>query len=217
MLSDMSHHYPGGHGTGVGLLTGVRPEHMRQRDIRNSISLDQEVAAQLQSPTRLQSLTLGKTGLSWNRRGVVVPAESSAVRIFKQLFITGSPDQIAREISRIKNGHSILDGVRDQAKSLALKLGGADRDWIDLMLNSIREAEQQLQQEEAWALKPKPEVEVKPFTDDYHGEKLVQRERQWFDLVHLALQTDSSRVITLNIHSHVNVNVDVQVIGKTTS
>ena len=39
------------------------------------------------------------------------------------------------------------------------------------------------------------------------------RERQWFDLVHLALQTDSTRVISLNLHSHAAVSIDGQQIG----
>ena len=51
---------------------------------------------------------------------------------------------------RIQNGQSILDGVRDQARSLAATLGAADRQRLDLLLTSIREAEQRLQQDEDW-------------------------------------------------------------------
>ena len=66
------------------------------------------------------------------------------------------------------------------------------------MLTSIREAEQRLQQDQAWVTKPKPKVEAKPLTDDYLADpQMLDRERQWFDLVHLALQTDSTRVIAL--------------------
>ena len=213
VISGMSHHYGGGHGTLAGLLTGVKPEDMRQGNIRNSISLDQEVAARINSPTRYSSLILGAPGLSWNRKGVVIPAEGRATRMFKQLFVTGTPAEIASEVARIENGRSILDGVREQAKSLALRLGNSDRRRIDLLMNSIREAEERLQQDGEWVLKPKPEVDVKPFTDDYYGVKLIERERQWFDLVHLALQTDSTRAITLNLYSHGNVNIKGQEIG----
>ena len=213
VISGMSHHYNGGHGTLAGLLTGVRPEDMRQGDIRNSISLDQEVATRSAAPTRFSSLTLGSTGLSWNSRGVVIPAEGRATRVFKQLFIDGTPAEVAGEMSRIANGQSILDGVREQAKSLTGKLGKPDRRRIDLLLNSIREAEHRLQQDSDWVLKPKPQVDVKPFSNDYQGVTLIERERQWFDLVHLALQTDTTRTITLNIYSHGNVSIDGQTIG----
>ena len=76
------------------------------------------------------------------------------------------------------------------------------------MMTSIREAEQRLQQDQAWVLKPKPKVQAKPPTDDYHSDlRTLDRERQWFDLVHLALQTDSTRVIALWIWSHGRVDV----------
>lgn len=213
VFSGMSHHYGGGHGTRIGLMTGVHPDFMRQGNIRNTISLDQEVASQLNAPTRYASLILGTPGLAWNRKGVVIPSETRATMLFKQLFIDGTPAEISRETSRIASGQSILDGVREQAKGLSGQLGAADRDRIDLLMSSIREAEQRLQQDQQWVRKPKPKVNVKPFTNDYSGPTLIERERQWFDLVHLALQTDSTRVISLNIHSHAGVSIDGQQIG----
>jgi hypothetical protein len=212
VFSGMSHHYGGGHGTGAGLFTGVAPEYMRQGDIRNTISLDQQVAAHFKAPTRYASLTLGKPGLSWNRKGVAIPPEGRASRVFKQLFVMGTKTEIAHEVSRIENGQSILDGVREQANTLARQLGASDRDRIDLLLTSIREAEQRLQQDQQWVLKPKPKVDMKPFTDPSAGQ-LIEKERQWFDLVHLALQTDSTRVISLNIYSHANVSIKGEQIG----
>src|SRR5262249_31187283 len=199
--------YPGGHHAEVALLTGVAPEGVRDMgDIRNTISLDQEVAERLGSATRFPYLSLGSGGtgaLSWNRKGVKVPAEGRATQVFKQLFIDGTPQEVAREIERIQNGQSILDGVRAQARSLAKTLGPADRQRLDLLLASIREAEQRLQQDQAWVKKPKPKVAVKPLTDDHiASQRMLDRERQWYDLVHLALQTDSTRVVALWLWSH---------------
>jgi hypothetical protein len=204
VFSGMSHRgYNAGHGTEVALLTGVGPEGMRPGDVRNTISLDQEVAARLGGETRFASLQLGGGDLSWNRKGVKVPSEAQASRAFKQLFINGTPAEVAREVERIRNGQSILDGVRDQAKGLAQALGPADRERLDLMLTSIREAEQRLQQDQAWVQKPKPKVSVSPITEDHITDhKMLERERQWFDLVHLALQTDSTRSIALYLWSH---------------
>ncbi len=203
VFSGMSHRGYAGHGSEAGLLTGASPDRIRQGDVRNTVSIDQEVASQLGAETRYASLALGGGDLSWNRRGIRVPSESEATKVFKQLFIDGTPAEVAREIQKIKNGQSILDGVRDQAKTLATSLSASDRDRLDLLLSSIREAEQRLQQDQAWVLKPKPEVPIKPFTDDHMTDnKLPERERQWYDLAHLALQTNSTRVISLYLWSH---------------
>lgn len=210
VFSGMSHRgYPGGHGTGAALFTGVAPEGMRQGDLRNTISLDQEVAGRLGGETRFASLQLGGGDLSWNRKGVKLPSEDRATQAFKQLFINGTPAEVAREIERIKSGQSILDGVREQANALAKTLGPTDRQRLDLMLTSIREAEQRLQQDQAWVKTPKPKVSAKPVTDDHTTDnKMLARERQWFDLVHLALQTDSTRAVSLFLWSH-NERIDL--------
>ena len=204
VFSGMSHRgYNAGHGTMVALMTGVGPEGMRAGDVRNTISLDQEVASQLKSDTRFASLVLGGGTLAWNRKGVQVPSEDSSVKAFKQLFIDGTPAEVAAEIEKIRTGRSILDGVREQSKSLGKKLGPTDRSRLDLLLTSIREAEQRLQQDEAWVNKPKVKVATKPFTEDHQTDgKMLDRERQWYDLVHLALQTDSTRVVSLHLWSH---------------
>src|SRR5436190_13986241 len=123
VFSGMSHRgYPGGHHAEVALFTGAPPEGVRDMNaIRNTISLDQEVAERIGSATRFPYLSLGSGGtgaLSWNRKGVRVPAEGRATQVFRQLFIDGTPAEVAREIQRIQNGQSILDGVREQARTL---------------------------------------------------------------------------------------------------
>jgi hypothetical protein len=204
VFSGLSHRgYAGGHGTQVALLTGVAPEGLRFPEIRNTISLDQEAAVRLGGETRFPYLSLGGGDLSWNRRGVRVPPEERASQVFRHLFVDGTPAEMARELRRIQTNESILDGVRAQARSLAATLGSSDRQRLDLLLTSIREAEQRLQQDQNWVQKPKPKVAAKPLTDDYlTGPRMLERQRQWFDLVHLALQTDSTRVIALWLWSH---------------
>jgi hypothetical protein len=198
VFSGMSHRYAGGHHTQVALMTGAPPENIRSpTDIRNTISLDQEVASRLGGETRFGSLVLGGGEASWNRRGVRIPSETRATQVFRQLFIQGTPEEEAREIRRIRDGRSILDDVRGQAQSISDSVGAADRRRLELYLASIREAEQRLQQDAAWANRPKPRVATPPFTDDFLGAQLVELSRQWYDLVHLALQTDSTRVVSL--------------------
>ncbi|MBL8797608.1 MAG: DUF1552 domain-containing protein [Planctomycetia bacterium] len=197
VFSGMSHRYPSGHFAEVGLMTGVHPDHIRPNEIRNGISLDQEAAAHLGGQTRFASLVLGGGDAAWNRRGVRIPSQPRATQVFKQLFIRGTPDEEARELRRIRDGQSILDDVREQVKSIHNNLGEVDRQRLDLYLSSIREAEQRLQQDEKWSNTPKPQVKTPVPTTDFGGAQLLQRSRQWYDLVHLALQTDSTRIISL--------------------
>jgi hypothetical protein len=205
VFSGMSHlGYGGGHQTEVALFTGVGAEGMRDRNnLKNTISLDQEVASRIGGGTRFASLVLGGGDLSWNRLGVKVPSEDSIKGVFKSLFIDGTPAEVEREMQKIAAGRSILDGVREQARALALSLSPSDRRRLDLMLTAIREAEQRLQQDEDWVRKPKPKLtdaQKSIFADD--PRRMLDRERQWFELAHLALATDSTRVISLYLYSH---------------
>ena len=126
--------------------------------------------------------------------------------MFRQLFVDGTPDEIAREVQRLRDGQSILDGVRQQARDLARNLGAGDRERLDTLLTSIREAEERLAQDEAWVNKPKPKVEYK--TREFAQEELIERSGQWYDLAHLALQTDSTRIINLNLFSHIKPKIE---------
>ena len=197
VFSGMSHRYGAGHYAEVGLFTGVPPEFIRENDIKNGISLDQEAASHLGKQTRYASLILGGGNAAWNRRGVRLPAESRATQVFRRLFLAGTPDEEARELQRVRNGQSILDDVGGQINDLTRRVGRADRDRLELFLDSVREAEQSLQQTEHWQTTPKPKVDFPPPTTDYGGAQLVERSRQWYSLVHLALLTDSTRVVSL--------------------
>ncbi|MBL8825434.1 MAG: DUF1552 domain-containing protein [Planctomycetaceae bacterium] len=208
VFSGMSHHYAAGHFAEVGLFTGTRTENIRANDIRNTISLDQEVASRIGSQTRFASLVLGGGDVCWNRRGVRVPSQPRATAVFKQLFVRGTPEEEAREMKRVQDGQSILDEVRGQIHSINNQLGKTDRQRLELYLSSVREAEQRLQQDELWSKTPKPKVDVPTPTADFSGVQLLQRSRQWYDIVHLALQTDSTRVISLWLSSQERPEID---------
>lgn len=208
VFSGMSHRYAAGHFAEVGLMTGVAPEFIRDKDIKNGISLDQEVASHIGNQTRFSSLVLGGGDVAWNRRGVRIPAESRATQVFKKLFIAGTAEEEAREVQRVRDGQSILDDVGGQIKSLNKKVSSNDRQRLDLFLSSLREAEQHLQQDEHWGTAPKPKVDYKPPTSDFGGPELVQRSRQWYDIIHLALQSDSTRVVSLWLSTQERPEID---------
>ncbi len=215
VFSGMSHRgYTDGHHNDIALFTGAPPEGIRLNDIHNTISLDQEIASHIGGETRFASLVLGGTVYSWNRRGLRVPAQHWASGVFRQLFIQGTPEEVAREVRRLRDGRSILDELRAQARTLSASLGAADRQRLDLLQTSIREAEQRLQQDEAWVNRPKPKVTAPiPTNEAFLPGQLIARSRQWYDLMHLALQTDSTRVISLSLDSQEQPIIDKVSIG----
>jgi hypothetical protein len=166
---------------------------------RNGVSLDQFAAEHIGMQTRFPSLTLSGSGLgvSWTRTGAQVPAYDSPSLVFAKMFLAGGADEVESQVRRLRDNRSILDGVRDQASSLRSSLGRDDRDKLDEYLSSVRQLEQRLVTDEQWSRKPKPKVDTKPPTDIPNKADLIGRTRLLFDLTHLALETDSTRLITI--------------------
>jgi hypothetical protein len=201
VISGLSHAGQGSsfaHQASASFLTGV-PGAGRP-GFRNAISLDQVAAEHLGMLTRYPSLALsgeGAGGLSWTRTGALIPADNSPSKVFARLFLEGSAEDQDAQIRKLTDGRSILDDVSAQAKTLRSGLGGEDRDKLDEYLTSVRELEQRMVNDESWAKKPKPKVDVPPPTDIKNASDLIGRTNLLFDLAHLALQTDSTRLITI--------------------
>jgi hypothetical protein len=201
VVSGLSHPDVGpSHDSNFSFLTGA-PHPERRAGFRNSISLDQLAAEHLHGQTRFPSLALSCEGfsLSWTRSGAAVPAQCFPSGVFAALFLEGRPEEVRAQARRLENGQSILDAVGDQARRMQSDLGANDREKLDEYFTSVRELEQRLAQAEEWSKKPKPRVDVKPPQDVANPADLVGKSRLWFDLIHLALQTDSTRLITLQL------------------
>ena len=200
-MSGLSHPDVGAsHDSNFSFLTGA-PHPERRAGFRNSISLDQVAAEHIGGATRFRSLALSCEGfsLSWTRSGAVVPSHSFPSSVFAELFLEGRPEEVQAQARRLRDGRSILDTVRDQARKMHADLGANDRDKLDEYFTSVRELEQRLAQAEKWSKKPKPKVDVKPPQNVVNPADLVGKSRLWFDLIHMALQTDSTRLITLQL------------------
>ncbi|HKI36735.1 MAG TPA: DUF1552 domain-containing protein [Gemmataceae bacterium] len=199
VLSGLSHpDVDQGHDSGYTFLTAA-PHPENRGGFRNSISLDQFAAERVGLETRFSSLTLGDEGfgLSWTRSGAPVPADFSPSHVFARLFLEGRPEEVQAQTRRLRDGQSILDAVGDQAKKMQSGLGANDRDKLDEYFTSVRDLEQRLARAEEWSKKPKPKVDAKQPQDIPNSADLVGRTRLLFDLAHLALQTDSTRLITI--------------------
>lgn len=202
LISGTAHlEYPNSHHTEAAIFTGVEPKGIKRADdVHNSISLDQFAMKQVGTQTRFPHLVLHSSNwpISWNERGIATACERNQSTVFRNLFINGTEKQVSREIRRIETGGSILDSVSGQLKSLGRSVGGADRDRLSLMADCIRDAEGFLAQQKEWAARPKPAVnaELKEFE---RAEHWVAAQAQWFRLIQLALQTDSTRVVVFGM------------------
>jgi hypothetical protein len=135
----------------------------------------------------------------------MLPADAKPSGVFAKLFLEGSKDAVAAQMQKLREGRSIMDTVQGQAKRFAGRVGAADRDKLDEYFTSIREMEQRLVLSEEWARKPKPKVDAQPPTDITEEKDLIGRMRLLFELVPLALQTDSTRTITILVQGRGDV------------
>jgi hypothetical protein len=73
----------------------------------------------------------------------------------------------------------------------------ADRNKLDQYLTSVRDVEKRLQMSKEWIDRPKP---ISPIDDVAEEERMqIDEMKLLYDLLALALQTDSTRVATLEI------------------
>jgi hypothetical protein len=201
VISGLTHPDVGhSHDSNYSFLTAA-PHPEQRAGFKNSISLDQFAAEQIGGETRFASLALSCEGfsLSWTRTGAIVPSDSWPSSVFARLFLEGRPDEVQAQARRLRDGQSILDAVGEQSKNLQNGLGAGDREKLDEYFTSVRELEKRLVRAEEWSKKPKPKVDAKPPVNNNNPADLVGKSRLWFDLIHLALQTDSTRLVTLQL------------------
>lgn len=202
IFSGLSHpEVDGGHPAEMCYLTSA--PHPRADNFKNTISLDQYAIEQLVPDTRFGSLVLASSssrGLSFTRSGVPIPAEERPSRVFKGMFVNGTPAEINAQVQRLKQGQSIMDTVLGEAKDFQKNLGKQDQRKLDEYFSSVREVEQRLVKAQDWTRRPKPQVDAKPPVDINSAVEVPARVRLMIDLMHLALQTDSTRFITFALN-----------------
>ena len=178
---------------------------------RNTISLDQYAAEHIGNATRYPSLVLANSyegaTLSYTRSGAPIPAENSPKRLFRKLFIQGNPEEVAANVEALKQGRSLLDFVGEQSRRLNRSLSPGDRQRMDQYFTAVRELEERLKSSEAWEHRPKPVVNAQPPEDVEDGIKFVERSRLFYEVMKLAIETDSTRLISLFIDTTVIHNI----------
>lgn len=199
----------GGHQAEKCFITGT--PHPDQNGFRNEISLDQFAAERIGNLTRHPSLVLAVTTenktLSYTRNGSPIPAEGSPKRLFQKLFVQGKPEEVAATVEALRQGRSMMDFLGDETARLNRSLSKDDQSRLDQYLTSVRDLEQRMKTSEAWEQKPKPVVTVKAPDDITEGMRFVEKTAQTFELMRLALETDSTRIVSLFIDTTVIHNI----------
>ena len=136
--------------------------------------------------------------MSWTRNSVEIPPISKLQDLFDALFLETPGSKKRRLASSFKLNSSILDVVRDDAAALKKRISQSDTEKLDEYFTSIRQVEQRLAQSTAWLFEPKPKTEYqlpRPIPTDFYHEVPL-----FYDLMRLALETDSTRVLSCAIN-----------------
>lgn len=197
----LDHGIKGGHFAVHAFLSGVLHHESRHRPDGN-VTVDQFIADAVGDQTRFASLTVGSAGgihggcqLSWTRSGVRVPPITCPSALFEKLFVGETPAARERYDAANRLQGSILDAMVSDARALARRINDEDRAKLDDYLTSVRDVEKRLQSRISWATIPKPAAPMERPSDRNTAQDLPIL----YDLIALALQTDSTRVATLEI------------------
>ncbi|QDU20513.1 DUF1552 domain-containing protein [Urbifossiella limnaea] len=206
---------PGDHARAMStFLTGRQPRKTHGADIRVGMSADQHVANAIGDQTRFPSLELGvergqqagncdsgyscaySSNLSWRGESTPNAKETDPKAVFERLFgAGGGGERAAARARRDADAASILDFVQDDARRLNGTLGQGDRRKLDEYLSSVREVEQRIERARATASAPPPRPNMPAPTGTPSDPK--EHIRLMCDLMVLAFQTDTTRVVTL--------------------
>jgi len=197
----LDHGVKGGHFAVHSFLSGVLNSEAQNRPDGN-VSIDQFLADEVGFETRFSSLTVGSEGgihggcqIAWTKSGVRVPPITGPAELFDQLFTSDSQERQARRVQENHVQASILDSVLEDANRLSRQVNKEDKDKLDEYLTSVRDVEKRLELRKRWANEPKPKA---PF-DKPANRNTVDDLPMLYELIALALQTDSTRIATLEI------------------
>jgi hypothetical protein len=204
VVSGLSHpNVRGGHSTENCFLTAAR--NPTASGFRNTISLDQFAAERIGHLTRFATLNLGvnidraNRSLAWTRDGCLIPPEDRPSRLFEKLFVSGSPAEVAARRRQLRERESILDALGDDTRRVERRVSAADRRRLDQYLTSIRELEERLQVAGAWEERPRPEPPIEKPEDVTNRAYLFEGFAAMLEMVRLAIETDSTRLVTLMV------------------
>lgn len=206
----------GGHSTGDIFSTGA---DMCGDEKTNNISIDQFAAKVNGHKTRYASLVLGTEGgtgsygscktLSHYGPGRPIPSMHRPQEIFNRLFQPYAGQSVNQVRARLKRDASVLDLMLENSQDLHGRLGSEDQRKMDEYLESIRALEQRVERTSRWTQEPLPQIDTKGLSLEASYQDPVEYTRCMYDLLYLALQTDSTRCASFMLESEQSTSNEV--------
>jgi hypothetical protein len=206
VFSGISHPDIGGdHASEACFLTSAK--HPTRPGFRNTVSLDVLASQHVAGATRFPLMTLSTldgSPLSYTPTGAGIPALNVPSQIYARMFLAGNQGDVDRELARLKRGQSMLDRMRDRLGQLEKSVSSYDRQQIADYTEAVRDLEKQLVAEESWVKRPKPTVTEPAPNENYpspfaNRSDSIGRAKVLFSLARLAVQSDSTRVVSIFI------------------
>ncbi len=184
-------------------LTGANRYAEPGQSFHNSISADQVVAGRLGADTRFPSIQLSSPdgvanghgpglSLAWDARGKPLAGMENPLVAYHRLFSDEAVPLEQRQ-ALLAQKRSVLDAVLADARSVQRGLNNTDADKLDEYFQSVRDIETRLAKDEQWLPVPKPKTSLTEPKPGLAGRDEIQL---MYDLIVVALQTDTTRVIT---------------------
>jgi hypothetical protein len=168
------------------------------------VSLDQVMAERIGADTRFPALVLmagsENSSISYTRSGAMIPPMRSPVQLYQRLFIEDNAQAKLAAHERLANDRSMLDTLRERTRSLEKAVGASDRQMLDQYFSAIRDLEGRLAASENWVDRPKPATAGKKPEEVTDSNRLITHSRAMFSLIRLALETDSTRIVSFMIN-----------------
>ncbi len=202
---------PGDHARATAtFLTGVQAKKTGGEDIRLGRSFDQVAADKISAGSRFRSLELSATSrrrsgrcdsgyscayqynMSWQNERTPLPPQVNPREIFKQLYGTSDPRELAIMEERMTRQKSVLDTLRHDTARLNRKISSEDRELLEEYYTSLRSVEQRLQSSKFDAHGVPQDFDLPEGIPATYSEYLDSM----YELMLLAFRTDSTRVIT---------------------
>ena len=214
LIQGLDHDTKGGHFGIHSFLSGVKQNEASSM-INGNVTIDQFAAEHVVGQTRFPSLTVGSLEgihggcqLSWTRTGTRVPPIPGPEQLFKKLFVDVTEKGKDSATDRFALHKSILDVVREQAHDLERSLNQRDKNKLDEYFTSVRDVEKRISRQQRWIDVPKPEAMIK----QPQNRNMVEDLPLLYDLIVMALQTNTTKIATLEIGGDFNP-VDLGVRG----
>jgi len=199
-------------------LSGAICKDTSGADIEAGKTIDQMIADKIRGDTPLPSMQIGIedvsmmvgacdgtsscayiNSISWDSDTSNLPMEINPRILFEKMFGYGATQN--ERLIRTSLDASLLDSIMDSSATLRKRLGGGDKERLSDFLESVREVEVRITNLENRLRSQGANLSVAPVEIPELYEDHV---RTMFDIMTLALRTDTTRVISLMLSRELN-------------